>query len=57
METIDDKGLDIKVAETEEEAFWVRAKEQGEASIKDLKDSLMFQEAILEMVKSKIKEE
>lgn len=48
------KDLGIKI-ETEENAFWILAREKTEEQIKELEKALKFQKGILEMTISKKK--
>ncbi|MCK5644283.1 MAG: hypothetical protein KAJ19_26020 [Gammaproteobacteria bacterium] len=48
------KKSDLVVA-TKEEAFWIRAKEHIDRTIKEHEDILKFQRAALEMAESKLK--
>lgn len=51
-----EKKLGLVVAENENEVMWTEVIENTEKDIKNLKKMLKFQEAILEMAKSKIKD-
>ena len=50
------KDLGIKIG-TEEEVFWTKIKTDAEQTLKNLKNQIIFTEALLEMVKIKIEEE
>lgn len=52
---IEDKTIGLKVAEDENEAYWTRIRDSTIEDIKRLKDLVKFQEAVLVMVKGKLK--
>ena len=54
MEKIDIGGGIAEIA-TKEEALWIRMKENAEARIKQAKESLVVDEAFLEMCNEKLK--
>ena len=49
------KEIGAKIAENEDEAFWLEVKKETEAQIKSMKKSLKFQKAVLEMSKEEAK--
>ncbi len=53
---IEDKKHGIKIAENSEEALWERVRKAREASIKELKDSLMIEKEFLKTAERKLKE-
>jgi hypothetical protein len=52
---IENKEIGLKIAETEEEQFWVEIKTNTEEDIKRLEKLLKFQKAILEMSETNLK--
>jgi hypothetical protein len=53
--TVKDESLGIEIAEDKEEKAWLEIKESSEKDIVQLKKLLMFQEAVVEMAKEKLK--
>jgi len=54
---IEDKNLGLKLAETKEESLWFRMVKNVERELENLKDSVRFNKAVLEMCKSKLEKE
>lgn len=53
---IEDKDLGLKVAENEEEEFWLNVQQNCEKDIKGLDKMLKFQWAVLWLARDKLKE-
>ena len=54
---IEDKELGLKIAENPLEVLWTRVKENTEARIKELENTLIVEKALLELSESKLKKE
>lgn len=52
---IEDKKIGLKVAENPVEELWARVEESTKARIKELKDSLIVEEAFLQLAGDKLK--
>lgn len=53
---IEDKDLGLKIAESTTEALWVRVKDNTAQRITEIKNTLIIEEALLELAEKKIKE-
>lgn len=53
---IEDKKLGVKIAISPLEALWTRIRDASTMSIQNAKDSLIIEEAILQLAETKLKE-
>lgn len=53
---IEDKKIGLKIAENPLEEIWETVRKSTEARIKDMKKTLIVEEAVLEMAENKLKE-
>ena len=53
---IEDKEIGLVIAENEEEAFWINARDKTSEAIEALEKELKFHEAVMLMCKDRVKD-